>query len=930
MFNKQLAMIVFALCVVSTYAQVKIEGHVYNEYLEPFYNAKITKGNAVTESGIDGSFSIELQGEFPQVLTISAFGHQTELVEVSDANQDVYVILKENLFLDQVVVSASRVPERIIESPVTIERFGLTDIKRNTSNSFYDGLVNLKGVQSRETSYGFKSLNTRGFSDFSNSRFVQLVDGMDTAAPALNFSAGNLSGVSELDILNVEILPGASSALYGANAYNGILIMNTKNPFDHTGISTQVKGGFTSQEVGGDNPFYDVSVRMGYKFTDWFAAKVNFSYFETEEWHANDDTNTEIDTNELIEGTISDTFDYNGINTYGDEVFSNISSIANVLSVSFPTGILVNRTGYAERELVRDYIAKNLKFSGAFYFRPFKDESLEIQLASRIAMGDNIFQGTSRFSQRNYYIGQSKLEVKGDNFYVRGYYTRNDAGDTYDLTRTGIELSNSSSLNNTFGSWGYDYLVGLFQNGIDVNNLTADPAILEAARAYADTNRITPGTEEFDTEFNRITSTLITEGGSKIYDRSAYVHVDGNYNFSSLLNNWADIQVGGSFREYSPESRGTIFNDGTEPIRVNEYGFYTQIQKKLFDERLKLTGSVRYDKSQNFEGNYSPRFAVNYALGEEKGHILRASYQTGFRNPTIQEQYILLQTGRKINVGSSADNLSRIELENTNPGATPSVTTGDDIINNAFLTRSVYDPTYTGERFLKSEYEAIKPEIVQTIELGYRSMFNVSDATILDIDVNGFYSIHKDFVFFQDVVVPNYGTVIETGVVDADASAAFASGHVREFNLMTNSKSEVTSYGFGIGLHTKFFTDFDFGLNYNFIDFEYEDKDFGLFEPNFNTSKHTVKAQLGNNNVFKNFGFNVSGRWLDAYRWVSPFVKGDVDARTVLDAQLNYRIPSMKSKFKVGGTNLLGKEYFVAPGSGAIGKLYYISWIINN
>jgi len=952
MFKKQLVLIVFALCCVSTYAQVKIKGVVYNEYLEPFYNAKITNGLFVTESNISGEFTIIIDGNLPQTLEITAFGHQAETIEIVKADQVVNVILKENFLLDQVVISASRVPERIIESPVTIERLGLTDIKKNSSNSFYDGLVNLKGVDAREVSYGYKSINTRGFADFNNSRFVQLVDGMDTSAPALNFSAGNLSGVSELDIANVEILPGASSALYGANAYNGIMIMNTKSPFDFEGVSFLLKSGATRQEAAGTNPFYDFSIRMAHKFSDAFAAKVNFSYFEAEEWHATDFRNKKIDTNEIIDGSFDSPVDYDGVNTYGDEDFAdlaNSNNLLNALGLFFPTdsgfeiGTHVSRKGYTESELVRDYRSKNLKFSASLHYRPFKDESLEVELATRIARGDNMFQGiASRFAQRNYYIGQSKLEVKGDNFFVRGYYTRNDAGDTYDLTRTaqGLNVLADANLpvlsNGRRLTWGDYYgiqymtlinnnasLIGPSGNPFDVNDV--DPSLREVSRDFADQFRLIPGTPEFNQGFDLATSTLITEGGSKIYDRSAYTHIDGNYNFSSLLDEWAEVQVGGSYRVYNPESQGTIFNDRAEKIDITEYGFYTQLQKKFLEDRLKFTGSIRFDKSENFSPNYSPRLALNYALGEDKDHIIRASYQTGFRNPTIQEQYIFAPSARKTTVGSVDDNIRRIAIQNTE-------ITGSDLINNALLTRSVYDLDFIADvgQNIKSEYTEIIPEEVKTFELGYRSLIGLGEAN-LDVDFNAYYSFHNNFVFFQDIVVPNAGEVIATGQLDATAAEAIRIGAVREFNLITNAKSEVHSYGVGLGVHTKLFRLFDLGLNYNYADFKLqEDLDFGSFEPNFNTPKHTAKVQLGSTKLFKNFGFNVNARWSDKYRWVSTFAKGYIDPRTVLDAQLNYRIPSIKSRFKIGGTNLLGKEYLVAPGSGSIGSLYYISWTINN
>ncbi|MEX6626993.1 TonB-dependent receptor [Tenacibaculum salmonis] len=959
MFKKKLTILFFTLCGIISYAQVEIKGAVYDEYLEPFYNAEITLAGKSVLSDEEGKFILNLNQPLPVKLKITAFGYKQEELLITNLKKSINIILKETLLLDQIVISASRVPERIIESPVTVERFGLIDIKNTSSNSFYDGLVNLKGIESREGSYGFKSINTRGFSDFSNSRFVQMIDGMDTAAQSLSFSTGNFSGVSELDIESVEILPGASSALYGANAYNGLMLMNTKSPFDYTGISTMFKTGYMSQEEGGNNPFYDIAVRMAYKFNDFFAAKVNFSYYEAEEWHANDLRNKEIDTHKIIPGNINSTVNYDGINTYGDELYRDLSFKNVEIQKVKPGaerpvyGTYLRRTGYSEKELLKDdFKTSNLRFSGALHFRPFKDDRLEIELSSRFSLRDNLFQGTSRFAQRNYFTEQHKLEIKGKDFYVRGYYTGNDSGDSYDLTKTGIELNFEADY---IDDWVDEYISQFYGNGKSIAE----------ARVLADVNRFQPNTKRFNQEFDRITKTLMSEGGSALYEKSNYKHIDGNYNFRSLLGNWADIQVGASFRQYNPNSKGTLFNDAYEKIRIEEYGFYSQVQKKLFEDRLKITTSLRYDKSDNFDGNYSPKLALTYALGEEKNNVLRASYQTGFRIPTIQEQYSFLKPAVKTTIGTVSDNLNRIGYENSYYEAwdyalnkyvwKKRTVHGKEIINNSILTRTYYvdRDTYTGKLNQKSTYGEVVPELVKTIELGYRSMFRLNNNTNFDLDVNAYYSKHKNFVFTQDVVTPNAGIVYPYGnrqltaeetvenqyglivdgvlVFDELAARAFQYGDVRESNIITNSKSEIDSYGFSLGTHTKIFKNFDVGVNYNFNDYNLvEDKDAGQFEPNFNTPKHSVKVQFGNTKLYKNVGFNINARWSDKYKWVSTFVRGDVDSRIVIDAQLNYRIPSMKSKFKIGGTNLFGKEYFVAPGSGQIGQLYYISWIINN
>ena len=113
-------------------------------------------------------------------------------------------------------------------------------------------------------------------------------------------------------------------------------------------------------------------------------------------------------------------------------------------------------------------------------------------------------------------------------------------------------------------------------------------------------------------------------------------HADANLNLRDYIS-FAEIQVGGSMREYRLDSQGTIFTDYDAPISYTEAGAYIQGQKRMLDDRLKLTASARYDKAINFKGNISPRISLSYAAGEDKRHNFRASLQTGFRNPTAQD-----------------------------------------------------------------------------------------------------------------------------------------------------------------------------------------------------------------------------------------------------------------------------------------------------
>ncbi|CAM1349100.1 TonB-dependent receptor [Tenacibaculum insulae] len=908
---RKLLLVFFVTCSIALSAQVTMTGKVYDEYLEPFPSALVNSLQGKTTSDVDGNFTLSVKSGFPFSIQVSAFGYRTEVIEVTSQDQELNIILKENTTLDEVVISASRSPERVIESPVTIERMGIMDMKRNTSVSFYDGLTNLKGVDSREASYGFKSINSRGFSTFDNTRFVQLVDGVDTSIPALNFSAGNAVGLSELDVKDVEVLPGASSALYGANAFNGILLMRSKNPFDYDGISVYLKTGSINQEAAGTNQFYDGGVRMAYKFNDYFAAKANLVVYKAEEWHANDESNTTGVGGVVKAGTRLDTPDYDGVNVYGDEVSTTLDfdALANTPAGTFGSQ-RISRTGYSEGDLY-DYDGQGVKFDGSLHFRPMGNDKLEIVYNSRFSQGNNLYQASNRFSQEEFYVEQHKLEILGENFFVRGYYTGNDGGKTHDVRFAGIALNEKyNPSRNWFGEYGAAFLGAI--PGVTPGNDAS-------ARAFADRNRLQPGTSAFKKALSEITTEAIADGGAGIKDKTGYYHADANYNFKNLIN-WGEFQVGGSYRKYIINSEGTLFTDKDSSIDFDMYGAYAQLQKKFLDDRLKFTGSIRYDKSKNFDGDFSPRIALNYSVKENK--ILRISYQTGFRTPSTIEQYLGLSTGpNSFLLGTSLDNIDRFSTQVLNNDGSTSTLTGNDVFNKSFTLNSGA-PTHVS-------VNPIEPEKVSSYELGYRSIVNISDTNILELDVSGYYNQYDNFVATKTVYVPNYGDVVN-GVPDANALQAFNNRDVSEFSLNTNTTADVDSYGVGIGLTTKIFKTFNLGANYTLSKLVFDQEDDLSFQSGFNTPEHQVKVMFGNANLFNNFGFNINARWQNDFLWQSAFLNGTVDSRTVVDAQINYRIPALKSRIKIGGTNLGGKEYVVAPGSGLIGSMYYVSWTINN
>ena len=933
------------LFCVASFAQTTVKGTVSDDSGMPLAGANIiiTGTSTGVVADFDGNFTLSVSENPPFTIQVSSVGFETLSQDVTKNNETLSITLKEGSALDEVVISASRTPERIFESPVTVERFGIKEIKATASADFYGGLENMKGVDVNVNSLTFQSVNTRGFATTANTRFMQLVDGMDNSTPALNFPIGNLVGMIETDVQSVELLPGASSALYGANAFNGILFMTSKNPFDKDGISVSLKRGITTQEASGDNPYTDFSIRMAHKFSDKFAAKVNFGWLKGHDWAAT----SEVDS-DMVGGTRATNLNYNGINVYGDEVSTGINGVAQTLESlgAIPAGasalvpdVAVSRTGYNEQDLT-NYNAESIKADWGLYFRPFEDD-FEISYVGKMGTGTTMFQGINRYSIKNFFQQQHKLEIKNDNFFVRGYVVADNAGDSYDMAFTGININRTwKSDNQWFGEYVGNYI------GATLLGLPSEQAHA-AARSAADTGRFLPGSSEFKSAFDQSVNDPDLTTGSKFQDESKYYHADANYNFSHLID-VVDIQVGGSFRQYNLNSGGTIYTDTPEngPINYSEFGIYSQLQKEvdLNDAiKLKLTGSVRYDKSEFFDGFISPRFSAGLTVN--RSHNFRASVQTGFRNPTTQDLFIGLDAGRARLVGSAPDNLDRYS-NNFNPSPTaqalgfaapgvPITQTGRSAYENSYTLNSVQAFAASGgaSPLEVANPDLATPEQVTSLEVGYRGKFDN-----LIVDFSAYHSTYNDFLSTEVVIAPLYGNVSDNSVVPlppgfpqlSQGAWAIANNDFTAYSAYTNSRAVIKSYGAALGLSTKVYSDFDLSANYTYAHLDHDTDKYPDFNTNFNTPEHKFKASFGNPQLFKNFGFNLAYRYSVEYEWEASFGNGTVPEFSTVDAQINYTVPSLKSTFKAGANNLLGTEYFTMFGSGNIGSMYYLSWTINN
>ncbi len=898
---------------------------------------KGTTTGAVTD--FDGNFQFSVSQNPPLVLLASYIGYTPQETIVSDFSKAISIKLSPNeVQLKSVEISDIRISEKQKESPLTVESMDIIAIKQTSAANFYEGLGQLKGVDLTSASIGFKVINTRGFNSTSPVRSLQIIDGVDNQAPGLNFSLGNFLGCNEIDVQKVELVVGASSAFYGPNAFNGVIAMNTKSPFIHQGLSVSVKTG--------ERDLFEGAVRYAKAFKnkkgeEKFALKANLCYMRANDWVADNlDATPQSLTNKDNPGG------YDAVNRYGDE--PERGNVA--LTFTSPGLNRYNRTGYEEKDIV-DYNTKNLKAALSLHYK-LKPE-VELIYASNFGNGTTVYQGDNRYSLKDILFFQNRLEIKKENkFFLRAYATNEDAGNSYDAVFTALLLQDSVKPND---KWAVDYrnfyntkMVPRVKNLPEyppftfpvppdyVDNINAvlarypDSMLLyhQNSRDYADgvgnpvfgyLARLQPGTEEYNNALKTITSrTSFTEGGSRFYDKSALYHVQGEYKFTPSI---FDFTIGGNYRMYRPDSKGTIFSDTvyavfdtvfdaqTNAVRSTtkelkrrkitnqEFGVYAGIEKRLLEEKLKLNLTARVDKNQNFNYVFSPAASLVYT--HAKNYTVRASFSSAVRNPTLTDQYLYYNVGRAILLGNINGRDSLVTL--------PSLFDFLDTRNTDTLNYFNVKP--------------IRPEQVKTIELGTRLILFKN----LFADASYYYSFYKYFIGYKLGADLAYDK--QTSIVT----------NTQIYRVAANSEDVVTTQGFSIGLTYFFKRYYSIGGNYSWNVLNQKDSIDPII-PAFNTPEHKYNLTFSGRDIeatlfgwhLRNLGYSINYKWIQGFLYEgSPQFTGNVPTYDMLDVQVNYHIPKIYTTIKVGASNVLNNKQFQVYGGPKIGRLSYISFLFD-
>jgi len=935
---------------VLSFAQTTVTGTVNDENGMPVPGANVivvgTSTGAISD--FDGKFTLSVSQAPPFTVQASSVGFTTVTENITSNNQDVTFVLVEGSFLDEVIVSATRVPQKIFESPVTVEKFSLKQIQRTPSSDYFEGLFNIKGVQMNQTGLVFSQVNTRGFGTAYNEGFVTMVDGMNTQAPVFGFAVGNLIGLNELDVQSVEILPGSASALYGMDAYKGIMSITSKSAFDHEGINAYYRTGSTQQMDGSQGEFNDFGIRFAKKLSDKWAVKATVSAKEGTEWAATDTRHKRECSNcgegSIVEGYDTSAPDYDAVNEYGQQSFDSRGQMGLIglgALVAAPNAAnyfdTVVTTGYMEQDIFGNE-AKNVKGNASIYYRP--NDTSEFEFSSLVGTGEApLPAGNARYNIKDFVVQMHKLEYNSGGLSTRAYFTKEDAGDTTQSAALATSIANQQA-GGIQNGWGQIYLGTFLGGAAQAAGFTPDaqglfiqqfvggvvaPDILsgstsfanavpggaatvaalhQAARAAADANMLMPGTPEFNQAITNATNApiLTTDTGvlgARIVDVSEVYTFEANYDFEDKID-FANLIVGGLYRGFNLDTDGTLYTDAPgDPITYGEYGVYAQMQKDLMDNDLSLTASMRYDKQTVMEdANVTPRVGLLYKLSDQSN--IRLSAQVGYRNPTNQDKFIGLFNFEETLLGSTEENIDRFDN---------GIVTGNDVFDRA-LNKSAWDNN--GE-IVNENLDYIEAEKVTSFDIGYR--FNSKDFTI---DVNAYYSDYENFIGTNSVYVPVDGSIAPSVAMSGSLNQDYL-----QFGVDANLDVPFSTYGLSVEAIKKFSSMLSMNLIYEYNNLDYEAEANSDFELSWNTPEHRVKLGF-TSTLSENMSFTANARYNSEYYYESSFIDATIRENTVVDAKFMFAVPAFDNiKFELGGNNIAGRSYASIPGSGRIGSLYY-------
>src|SRR5688572_2112682 len=178
--------------------------------------------------------------------------------------------------LEQVITTASRAPEKVIDAPASVSVVNAVEINERAAVNVADHVAALPGIDVARGGLVRSNIVARGFNNIFSGALLTLTDNRFAFVPSLRVNIPYLSTTTNEDIERIEVVLGPGAALYGPNTASGVMALFTKSPFASQGTTVTVDAGNQSVLRG--------ALRTAWAPSPKFGFKASYEVFQGEEW----------------------------------------------------------------------------------------------------------------------------------------------------------------------------------------------------------------------------------------------------------------------------------------------------------------------------------------------------------------------------------------------------------------------------------------------------------------------------------------------------------------------------------------------------------------------------------------------------------------------------------------------------------------------
>lgn len=933
-FSKVILLLLFSISPAAAQETGSLAGRVASDDGTALLGANIVaEGDAIeglrgTTSDGEGAFRIDGLPPGVYEVTASFLGYESVTsagvaVRSGETTRLDLGLAATTLMGDQVVVSASRKQEKLLDAPASISVVELDEIMNRPALSATDYIKDLAGVDQAKVGVSQSSTVIRGFNRTFTGSLLQMVDNRIARIASLRLNMGAAIPLTSEDIQRIEVVRGPGSALYGPNSANGVMHIVTRSPIGSEGNALSLYGGERSLRKATFRHASSVDGKIGFK--------VSGEYTKAREWEFDDPAEViarDYDNERLLGEIRIDLRPTDDLSIIGSAGYSRIKAIqmtgqGAAQAVDWSTRFFQARTQY------KGWFAQiflNMNNAGDTKLlrttQPIVDTSrlTVMQLQHNFGLGDR---------QQFTYGADVLLTRPNTGNTTHGQFEDNDNLDEY-----GLYLQSETTLN--------DQVSLMLAGRLDEHSKIEDPVFSPRAALV-----IKPSPE----------STL-----RLTYNRAFGTPSSVHY-FLDLIASSDPFGLGRNF------AAAGLGPDRTIDLRTQ--GVNSQFTFRRGDNGLPMYRSPFAPVAGLPADAYLPMndpASTNLLWGVARGAVLAqlTPQLQGLATPLIAQ--LLIARGLPAETAAQLAGQQAAQLAAAFPGVIPSalpgLTNSLGVLDTGTGSFNPVDPSSV------RDVDPMRPSITETFEVGYKGV--VGNKLVLTAD---FYrnKIH-DFISSIHIVTPNVfldpgplSTAVGAGIarqlalpenaqlaqvaaaldnpalglggngngspVDELTSLFVSTAAMIPFGTVTPEEAtdpnavmltyrnfgEISYYGTDIGFSYFPSDTWNLSGSYSFISENLFENVDGIDDIPLNAPNHKLSLAIGLKPPGTQLNLGARMRYRGAFEMADGVYVGDVDSHTVVDVSAAYEFPRVT--FSVEASNLLNKEYQAFVGAPMIGRM---------